>query len=408
LHQPDANPDAARKRDDSVPRGMLLLLIAVTAVAPLSLNILMPALPGLVKSFATDIVTVQLALSLYLVVMAIAQLMHGALSDRFGRRPVLIAGFALTALASLAAAAATTIGTLIAARSLQAVGAATGIVVGRAIIRDLYQREQSASMIGWVTMAIMVVPLIVPWLGGVLDTRFGWPAIFLFIALISTGVLVWIALALPETLRATALGSSPVHYLAELRALFASREFIGYVLCSATGSALFFATLGGAPHVVVTQMERSPVELGLWLATGAVGYMGGNYVSARWSPRVGIDRMIIWGAWLVLAGALGTVALVWAVPHWGPATIFVPQLFTAFGNGLVMPNAIAGAISVRPQTAGTASGITGFSQMAMGGAAAQFVGHILAPAPTAMPMALVLIGFAVSCVLSYLVLVRKW
>jgi DHA1 family bicyclomycin/chloramphenicol resistance-like MFS transporter len=387
---------------------MLLLLIAITAVGPLSLNIPMPALPGLVTSFKTDIETVQLMLSLYLVVMALAQLMHGALSDRFGRRPVLIAGLALTVLASLAAAAATTIGALIAARSLQAVGAATGIVVGRAIVRDLYQRDQAASMIGWVTMAIMVVPLVVPWFGGVLDTTFGWPAIFLFIALVSAAILAWVFLALSETLRAPALESSPVRYLEELRALAASREFIGYVLCSATGSALFFATLGGAPHVVVTQMARSPVELGLWLATGAVGYMGGNYVSARWSPRFGIDRMIIRGAWLVLTGALGTALMVWAVPHWGPAIIFVPQLLTAFGNGLVMPNAIAGAISVRPQAAGTASGITGFSQMAIGGAAAQFVGYILAPSPTAMPMALVLVGFAAACVLSYLVLVRKW
>jgi MFS transporter, DHA1 family, multidrug resistance protein len=387
---------------------MLLLLIAITAVGPLSLNIPMPALPGLVTSFKTDIETVQLMLSLYLVVMALAQLMHGALSDRFGRRPVLIAGLALTVLASLAAAAATTIGALIAARSLQAVGAATGIVVGRAIVRDLYQRDQAASMIGWVTMAIMVVPLVVPWFGGVLDTTFGWPAIFLFIALVSAAILAWVFLALSETLRAPALESSPVRYLEELRALAASREFIGYVLCSATGSALFFATLGGAPHVVVTQMARSPVELGLWLATGAIGYMGGNYVSARWSPRFGIDRMIIRGAWLVLTGALGTALMVWAVPHWGPAIIFVPQLLTAFGNGLVMPNAIAGAISVRPQAAGTASGITGFSQMAIGGAAAQFVGYILAPSPTAMPMALVLVGFAAACVLSYLVLVRKW
>jgi MFS transporter, DHA1 family, multidrug resistance protein len=407
LHQQSVPPDAARARESSVPRGMLLLLIAITAVAPLSLNIPMPALPGLVKSFNTDIETVQLALSLYLVVMAVAQLMHGALSDRLGRRPVLIAGLALTVVASLAAAAATTIGALITARALQAVGAATGIVVGRAIVRDLYQRDQAASMIGWVTMAIMVVPLIVPWLGGVLDTTFGWPAIFVFIGVVSAAVLLCVWVALPETLRAPVAGASPVRYLEELRALSASREFIGYVLCSATGSALFFATLGGAPHVVVTQMGRSPVELGLWLATGAVGYMAGNYVSARWSPRFGIDRMIVWGAWFVLAGALGTVLLVWAVPHWGPATIFLPQFLTAFGNGLVMPNSIAGAISVRPQAAGTASGITGFLQMAMGGAAAQFVGHILAPAPTAMPMALVLVGFAVACVVSYVVLVRK-
>jgi len=390
-----------------VPRGMLLLLIAITAVAPLTLNIPMPALPGMVRTLGTDVETVQLTLSLYLFVLAIAQLMHGALSDRFGRRRVVLGGFALAAAASLMAAAAPTIGTLIAARCLQALGASAGIVASRAIIRDLYERDQAASMIGWVTMAIMVVPMIVPWFGGILDTAFGWPSIFIFVAAVSAAVLVWSWVALPETLRARAAGASALRYREELKALCLSRSFLGYILCCATGSALFFATLGGAPHVVVTQMGRSPVELGLWLSTGAVGYMIGNYVSARWSPRFGIDPMIAWGSIIVLAGAVGTMTLVGLVPHWGPATIFAPQLLTAIGNGLVMPNAIAGAISVRPQAAGTASGITGFLQMAIGGAAAQVVGHILAPADTAMPLALVLLGFAVACLVSYLALVRR-
>jgi MFS transporter, DHA1 family, multidrug resistance protein len=408
LHQPELPPKAADQRAQAVPHGMLLLLIAITALAPLSLNIPMPALPGIMRSLNTDIETVQLTLSLYLLTMAMAQLLLGTLSDRFGRRPVLLAGFGLTVFASLVAAFAATISALIAARCLQAVGASAGIVISRAIVRDLYDRDRAASMIGWVTMAIMVVPMVVPWLGGVLDTSFGWPSIFFFIAAVAALVLAWTWLALPETLSTAAFGSDPIRYREQVAALFASRSFNGYVLAGATGSALFFATLGGAPHVVVGQMGRSPAELGLWLASGAIGYMGGNFVSARWSPRFGIDRMIAWGASLVLTGALATLLLVGLVPHWGPATIFLPQLLTAFGNGLVIANSIAGAISVRPQAAGTASGITGFLQMAMGGGAAQFVGHSLVGASSAMPMALVLVVFGVACLLSHLVLIRKW
>src|SRR5207248_3302731 len=144
--------------------------------------------------------------------------------------------------------------------------------------------------------------------------------------------------------------------------------------------ALFFAFLGGAPHVVVKLMGRSPAELGLWFASGAFGYMIGNYVSARWTAYLGVDRLIGWGVATALAGALSAVLLVWAVPHWGPVTIFLPQFVTAFANGLLLPNSIAGAISVRPQAAGAAAGITGFLQLAVGAAGAQYVSHILASA----------------------------
>jgi DHA1 family bicyclomycin/chloramphenicol resistance-like MFS transporter len=145
----------------------------------------------------------------------------------------------------------------------------------------------------------------------------------------------------------------------------------------------------------------------LWFASGAFGYMIGNYCSARWSQRYGVDAMVRWGSYVGLLGALLVVTLTLTVPHWGPVTIFLPQFITAFGNGLLLPNSIAGAISVRPQAAGTASGITGFMQMAVGAGAAQLVSNLVTPAQTALPMALVILSFAAMCLALYVALVRR-
>lgn len=385
----------------------LPLLIAIAAVGPFSLNILMPALPSLSTALQTDVATAQLTLSLYLVGMAVAQLFHGALSDRFGRRPVLIGGLLLTVAASVCAMLATSIHALIAARTLQAVGASTGIVISRAIIRDLYERDRAASMIGWVTMVIMVVPMIVPPLGGAVESALGWQAIFAVIGLFATVVLAWVALRLPETLAGAGTATGIALFARDLGALLRSPLFLGYVLCGATGSALFFAFLGGAPHIVITQMGRSSFEFGLWFATAALGYMLGNYGSARWSARLGVDRMVATGAAVGLVGAALALGLVLVTPRLGPAIVFLPQFVTAYGNGLLLPNAIAGAISVRPHAAGTASGITGSVQMAVGAAGAQLVSHLLAEATNALPMAVVLMIFAVACALAFAGLVWR-
>ena len=199
---------APMQSKQATPWRLLLLLMAMTAIGPATLNILVPALPHLVERLATDTATVQLTLSLYLLSLASAQLLLGPLSDRFGRRPVVLAGLALAVLAALAAIAASSINALIGARMVQAIGASTGIVIGRAIIRDLYERERAAAMIGLVTTAMVIAPMISPLIGGILDTAFGWEAIFVFIALFSAVVLVWAAAVLPET-RPAARGAVP-------------------------------------------------------------------------------------------------------------------------------------------------------------------------------------------------------
>lgn len=390
----------------ATPWRLLALLMAMTAIGPATLNILVPALPGLITSLATDTGTAQMTLSLYLLSLATAQLLLGPLSDRFGRRPVVLAGLTLAVVASLGAIATSSIGALIAVRIVQAIGAATGIVMGRAIIRDLFERDRAAAMIGLVTTAMAIAPMIAPLIGGILDTAFGWEAIFLFLALFAGAVLLWAFVVLPET-RPVNVAHTPAMLWQDTRGLLGSAKFNGYVLVGALGSAPFFTFLGGGPHVVVTLMGRSSAEFGLWFAVASLGYMSGNFSVSRLSQRFGVDAMIVAGIVFELIGASLTAVLVVTMPDAGPAIIFLPQLVISFGCGLLLPNAIAGAVSVRPQAAGTAAGMTGFMQMAAGAAATQVVSILLAGAGSAMPMAWMMLIVVVATGVAYGALVRR-
>src|SRR5712675_976300 len=183
----------------------------MTGVSSLSLNILVPAIPSMVAKFETDPANVQLTVSLYLLGLAVAQLVFGPLSDRFGRRPV--------ASASTCAIFAAGIAGLITARVAQSLGASTGQTIGRAIIRDLYDREHAASMIGLVTSVVVLMPMAAPLIGGILDTLLGWESIFVFTAVLSGRVFLWAVIALPETRRFSALPSERSHFRADLAAL---------------------------------------------------------------------------------------------------------------------------------------------------------------------------------------------
>jgi MFS transporter, DHA1 family, multidrug resistance protein len=401
-------PDQARVASDAraSARRVLVLLVAMTAIGPMALNILTPAVPGLVATFGTDAGSVQLTLSLYLLGLAASQLVMGPLSDRFGRRPVVLAGLTLAAVASVAALAARSIEALIVARIVQAIGASTGVVVGRAIIRDLYDRDHAAAMIGWVTTAMVVAPMLAPMIGGFLDTALGWEAIFAFVGLVSAATLLGAIRVLPET-QAAGISGGLVRFLEEARRLIATPQFCGYVLCVAANSAMFFVYVGGAPHVVVTIMGQSSAVYGIWFAVASFGYMTGNFIAARHSAVLGVDRMIWWGTLVALFAAGIECALVIAFPGGGPAIIFVPQIVISVGSGFLMPNALAGAVSVRPQAAGTASGFTGFLQMGLGALSAQLVSHLLDGANSALPMVLVMLGFGLVGAAAYVGLVRR-
>ncbi len=396
----------SREDHTARPWRLLPLLMAMTAIGPVTLNIVVPALPGMITLLGTDAATMQLTLSLFLLSLACAQLVLGPLSDRFGRRPVVLAGLALSVIASLGAIAASSIGALIAARIIQAAGASTGIVIGRAIIRDLYDRDRAAGMIGLVTTAMVIAPMVSPLIGGILDTAFGWEAIFVFITLMSGTVLAWAVLMLPET-HHTRVSAGPAALGREWRALLVNPKFHAYVLAGALGSAPFFIFIGGGPHVVITLMGRTSAEYGLWFALSSFGYMVGNFTVSRLAQRVSLETMIMAGLALGIAGACLTAASFMLWPNGGPATVFLPQFLISFGNGLLLPNAIAGAVSLRPEAAGAASGLTGFSQMAIGAAATQTISMLLAGSSSAMPMAWMMLGILIVAIVAFRVLVRR-
>jgi MFS transporter, DHA1 family, multidrug resistance protein len=369
--------------DAANTRIMLLLLVAMTGVAPISLYMLVPALPLLARSFASDISIAQMTVSLYMVGIACSQILMGPLSDRFGRRPVLLAGLGLMVVASAGCIFAESLPQLIVARFFQALGGATGMVVSRAIIRDLYSRERISSMISLVIAVMMIAQMLSPLTGGLLETAFGWRAIFYVITAASISVAAGIAFALPETRRVRpATGGG---FRGDVGSLLTSRAFIGYVLCQALASQIIFTFAGGGPYIVVNQMGRTGAEYGAWFATTGFAYLIGNLFCVRYSPRYQLERLIWFGLSLQLAGSL--LNLVWGltginqVPSW----LFGTQMIVMFANAFVMSNSAAGAISVRPEAAGTASGAMGFLQMGVGALLSQFGaylgGHFATPAP---------------------------
>lgn len=374
---------------------ILVLLVMMNGLAPVSLYILVPALPLLATNFASNVSAVQLNVSLFMVGLAISQLVTGPLSDRFGRRPVLLAGIGLTVVASIICILAQTLPQLIAGRFLQALGGATGMVMARAIVRDLYPRERVAGMVSLVIAVMMIAQLLSPLIGGLIETSFGWRAIFYVMAGTSIVITVCIALGLPETRRV--IPADGGGFFKDVRALSSSRPFIGYVLCQMLASAIIFTFAGGGPYIVVNQMGRTTAEYGLWFATSGLAYMLGNLLSVRLSPRFGLDRMIWLGVVLQIAGAVLNV--IWGVTGYNqmPSWLFGTHMIVMIGNAFAMANASAGAVSVRPQAAGTASGAMGFLQMGFGSLCSQLGAWVGGHFATPLALNVAILAISAAC-----------
>src|SRR5246500_1233418 len=334
----------------------LLLLVVMTGVAPISLYLLVPALPLLATTFGRDISIAQMTVSLYMVGIACSQIVMGPLSDRFGRRPVLLAGLGLMAIASIGGIFAQSLPQLIAARFLQALGGASGMVISRAIIRDLYPRERIGAMISLVIAVMMIAQMLSPLTGGLIETAFGWRAILYLITALALSTAIGIAVALPETRRE---GSGQRGFRGDVGKLFTSRAFVGYMLCQVLASQIIFAFAGGGPYIVVTQMGRSSAEYGAWFATTGFAYLVGNLACVRFAPRHSLEKLIWFGLALQRTGSV--LNLIWSLTGWNeaPSWLFGTQMIVMAGNAFVMSNSAAGAISVRPEAAGTASGAMG-------------------------------------------------
>jgi DHA1 family bicyclomycin/chloramphenicol resistance-like MFS transporter len=372
----------------------LLLLVAMTGVAPISLYMLVPALPLLATNFGRDISIAQMTVSLYMVGIACSQIIMGPLSDRFGRRPVLLVGLGLMVLASASCIFAQTLPQLIAARFFQALGGATGMVVSRAIIRDLYSRERISSMISLVIAVMMIAQMLSPLTGGLLEIAFGWRAIFYLITAASLVITAAIALALPETRRDRAAGSG---FRGDVGSLITSRAFIGYMMCQVLASQIIFAFAGGGPYIVVTQMGRSSAEYGAWFATTGFAYLVGNLFCVRFAPRHSLEQLIWFGLALQLGGS--ALNLVWSLTgiNQAPSFLFGTQMIVMLANAFVMSNSAAGAISVRPEAAGTASGAMGFLQMGIGSLVSQFGAYLGGHSTTTLPLTAAIFIISIAC-----------
>ncbi len=383
---------------------MLLMLVAMTGVAPISLYMLVPALPMLATTFGRDISVAQMTVSLYMVGIACSQIIMGPLSDRFGRRPVLLAGLGLMVAASGACILAENLPQLIAARFLQALGGATGMVVSRAIIRDLYSRDRISSMISLVIAVMMIAQMLSPLTGGLLETAFGWRAIFYLITAAALTITVTIAFALPETRRdRTEAGG----FRGDVGSLIKSRAFIGYVLCQVLASQIIFTFAGGGPYIVVTQMGRTSAEYGAWFATTGFAYLVGNLFCVRFAPRHSLEKLIWFGLALQVGGSL--LNLVWSITgiNQVPSVLFGTQMIVMVANAFVMSNSAAGAISVRPEAAGTASGAMGFLQQGVGALVSQFGAYLGGNSTSTLPLTAAIFVISIACASTMIFIVPR-
>jgi DHA1 family bicyclomycin/chloramphenicol resistance-like MFS transporter len=383
---------------------MLLMLVLMTGVAPISLYMLVPALPVLAATFQSDIQIAQMTVSLYMVGIACSQLIMGPLSDKFGRRPVLLAGLALMVAASVGCSLAQTLPQLIAARFLQALGGASGMVISRAIIRDLFGRDRIGAMISLVIAVMMVAQMLSALAGGLLEIAFGWRAIFYFITAASLSVAVLIAIALPETRRARTESGG---FRGDVGSLLRSRAFIGYVLCQMLASQIIFTFAGGGPYIVVTQMGRTTAEYGAWFATTGFAYLVGNLFCVRFAPRHSLEKLIWFGLALQLGGSLLNLIWSFAGINQSPSWLFGTQMIVMVANAFVMANAAAGAISVRPEAAGTASGAMGFLQQGVGALLSQFGAYLGGHSSTTLPLTAAIFALSVACAAAMFFLVPR-
>lgn len=350
------------------------LLVLLTAIGPFSMQILVPAIPGLAGTFDATPAEAQLTLTVYLLGVAAGQLLYGPLSDRYGRRPMAIAGLVVFLAASAAGTLAGSIGGLVAGRGAQAVGACSGMVLARAIIRDCYPRDRAASVMAYVFMGMTVAPMLAPIVGALLDERLGWRALMALPGLAGLAILAAVLLRLPETLPREAgvahggFGAVAAASLGLLRA----PAFLVYAGCFATSSAVFFAFIGGAPFVVVEGLGLPPTAYALGFMLLSVAYAAGNFVTARLAMRIGALRLLSAGtAVTFLAAALALALVLSRPPHL--LNLFGPAMLMALGNGVAQANAMAAAVSVRPQAAGAASGLSGAIQMSAGAVATVIV-----------------------------------
>ncbi len=381
-----------------------VLLTALVALGPISTDLYLPSLPAIGTAFGVSAAEVQLTLSVFLAGFACSQLIYGPLADRFGRRPVILAGLALYLLATALCVVAPDIEVLILARFLQALGACVGPVLGRAVVRDVYGREGAAQILSYMGMAMALAPAFGPIIGGYLEVWFGWQANFLVLLAFAVIILVAVVTILPETNRwKDPLATSPRQLVFTYLGMLRHRSYFGYVMIVAFAYAGIFSFISGSAFVLIGLVGLSPDRYGFCFAAIVVGYMVGTFLSGRLTKKAGLERMIQTGALVqCLGGFLGLALYFGGILN--VLSVVGPMALFMVGTGLVLPNAQAGAIGPFPKSAGSASALLGFFQMGFAAIVGIGVGH--GSGTSALPMVAAVALVALGALLSYWLVVR--
>ncbi len=352
----------------------LVTLILLTAVSTLTLNMFLPALAVIAEDLNADYALVSLSVSGYLATTAVVLLIVGPLSDRYGRRPVMLGALAIFTVASIACALAQSVWVFLAFRLLQA-GMASGYAISMAIVRDTTSAQKSAGLIGFINMAMALAPMLGPMLGGVMTDAFGWLANFVFYSVTGCVLLVLCLFDLGETRKRAEKTDARV--TRPIATLLSMPKFWSFILCTAFSTGAFYIFLTGAALVAQTTFGVSVAQLGFYIGSITGGYLVGSFVAGVLGPHVRPTTLMLLGRVLACAGlAVGLGVL--AISGSAPLTYFGATIFVGLGNGITMPGSGAGALSVRPDLAGTAAGLNGAMTVAVGAVLTSIAGVVMA------------------------------
>ena len=367
-------PPGSGRRGPLGDRAAVVLIGCFLMLQPLSTDFYLASLPGLARTFAASVATIQLTLSVFIIAFGTMQLVIGPLSDRHGRYPVTIAGIALYAAASIACAAAPSIETLIVARFFQAIGCCTVVVVARAVIRDMFDPLTGAKVMAQASTLLAIGPLFGPILGSFLEVRFGFRATFVVLTVFSGALLVATLAWLPETNpHPDATATRPGALLRNYARVLRSPHFLSYALVGAASYGGLFAFISGSPFVLIGVLGVPTAWFGFCFAFCVVGYLLGTIACRHLLARRGIVRTLKLSACVSAAGGMAMAALaVVGLQHW--AAILLPQFVFMFAHGINFPCAQTGAVAPFPRQAGAAAGVLGFLTMALAALVGRWIG----------------------------------
>lgn len=395
-------PPVIRILDRTTPPHIVTLIL-LAGMSAMVMNMFLPSLPNMTEYFQTEYSTMQLSVGLYLGVSAGLQILIGPISDKYGRRPVILWGLVIFLIATIGCIFAPSAEIFLAFRVCQAV-IASAMVLSRAAVRDMFEQDKAASMIGYVTMGMAIVPMISPMFGGILDQIFGWHSNFWALFLLG-GLTLWLAWSdLGET--AVKSGKTLPQQFAEYPELLTSPRFWGYSLAAGFCSGAFFAYLGGGPFVGSVVFGMSPFWVGIYFGAPALGYFFGNMLTGIFAQRVGLNKLVLIGS-LINAGGVFLSLMIFFAGYGSAFSFFGLMTFVGLGNGLVIPNATAGMLSVRPLLAGSASGLGGAIMIGGGAVLSVLAGASLSPGTGAFPLLYIMLATSTAAVISILMVYRR-